>query len=154
MTLKFKDDGGTDRTITAIQFMDDGGTDRTIERIKLGTKVIFSITPDISVVLSLDSVGADAGGTGVATTVTVTATPSGGTAPYTYLWTLEDIVGSGSPTIDSTTTAATSFSITGIATDEFCTATARCTAKDADLFSASATCAVSFYGGFSGGGFF
>lgn len=146
MTLKFKDDGGTDHTITAVMFMDDDGVDRTLEKIVLGSNIIFSLAPDISVAVSPDVVGADAAGTGSATTVSVTATPTGGTAPYAYAWTLESIAG-GSPTVNIPTSATTSFSITGISTGDYCTSIARCTVTDADSFTASGTCSVAFSGG-------
>jgi hypothetical protein len=148
VTIKFKDDGGTDRTITAIKFKDDGGTDRTIAKIMFNDKVIFitGAAGSLSVTLSTSGTGATAGKTGSAVTGAVVATPADGTAPYVYAWTLEEQV-DGFPNITSPSSASTTFSISGLPAGDFCTATARCTVTDANLFSNSATCALTFYGG-------
>jgi len=147
MTAAFKDNGGVDRAISEILFKDNAGVDREISTALFGPKVIFSTAPDLTVVVNPETVGGDAGKTGHATTDTATAVPTGGTAPYTYLWSLEDVLG-GSITIDSPTTAATTFSASTVADGDFWTATGRCTVTDADAFSASGTCSVTFYGGF------
>lgn len=63
-----------------------------------------------------------------ATTNTVTVTPTGGTAPYTYAWTFT--AGGTGITTDASTSAATTFSSTGLAEDEERTGTARCRVTD------------------------
>jgi hypothetical protein len=68
-------------------------------------------------------------GTGTAPTRTVTATPNGGVAPYTYLWTRTD-GGSHAWNITSPTSATTAFS-TLVSTNTEQTATFICTVTDA-----------------------
>lgn len=147
MTILFKDDGGVNRTISEVLFLDDGAVDRTISEIRFGAHVVYSTAPDLSVVVSPDTIGADAGLSGSATTGSVTATPSGGTAPYAFLWSLEDVIG-GTINITSPAAATTTFSVSGIPSGDFWSATARCTATDVNSLPASGTCSVYFYGGF------
>lgn len=147
MTILFKDDGGVDRTISEVLFKDDGGTDRTISEIRHGANIVYSTAPDLTVVVAPDSVGGDAGLSGSATSTTAYATPSGGTAPYTYLWTIEDEIG-GTITVDAPTASSTTFSVSGIPTSEFWTGTGRCTVTDANSFTADDTVSVAFSGGF------
>ena len=69
----------------------------------------LTVTPDVS--------GIDEGTGGIlGATATVTVTPTGGTAPYTYAWSV--LANNGDPgtdiTIDSATTDATVFNYTGL----------------------------------------
>ena len=57
-----------------------------------------------------------------------TVTPSGGTAPYTYLW--GRVSGSFDIDIDSSTTAATTFSASGLVPGDSRTTVFRCTVTD------------------------
>lgn len=149
MTLHFKDADNVDHVLNAVYWMDADEVDHEISQIKIGSHTIYitgaagSITVDVEPA----GVGADANKTGYATTDPVTATPTGGTAPYAYLWTTEDTL-DGVPTINSPTSATTTFSIFGLSDGAFCSATARCTVTDANSFTGSGTCAVTFYGGF------
>lgn len=61
----------------------------------------------------------------------VTVTPSGGTAPYTYAWTLEGVGGDGQLSVNSPTSATTSFAyslLKFLFTEVY--ANARCTVTD------------------------
>lgn len=73
-------------------------------------------------------------------TANVTATPSGGLAPYTYSWTR--ISGSGI-NANTPSSATTSFQATGLSEDETRTATFRCTCTDSLGTSDAEDCAVS-----------
>lgn len=149
MTLQFKDDGGVDRAISEIWFMDDVGADHEISIGLFGARTIYATgaAGSITVDVTPPGVGADANKTGSAMTDPVVATPTGGTAPYTYLWTIEDAI-DGVPTINSPTAATTTFSISGLSDGTFCSATARCTVTDVNSFTGSGACSVTFYGGF------
>ena len=72
----------------------------------------------------------------------VTATPSGGVAPYTYAWTIQS--SDGSSTINSPTLATTTFTNTGLVVEEPVTPVFLCTATDSLGASAQATCQVTF----------
>lgn len=71
-----------------------------------------------------DSTFQEAFGNGSQTTGPITAIAVGGTAPYTYAWTID-----GSPTLTSPTTAATASS-TFVGVDDFVSAGAQCTITD------------------------
>lgn len=148
MTLQFKDDGGTDRAISEIRFKDDGGTDRVISTVLFDSNIVYitGAAGAITVAIAPSGTGASAGKSGHATTGAVVATPSGGTPLYIYAWTIEDAL-DGTPGITSPSAASTTFSISGLASGDFCTATARCTVVDANSFTNSGTCALTFYGG-------
>ena len=62
------------------------------------------------------------------TTASVTTSASGGTSPYTYLWSWDS--GGTGITINSTTSATTTFTATGMAIDEIRTGYAICTVTD------------------------
>lgn len=74
-------------------------------------------------------------GTGNVTTNSVTVTPSGGTGPYTYAWAL---VTGDTFTVNSATSATTTFTISITAAGQDKSATYRCTVTD----SLAATCSV------------
>lgn len=148
MTLQFKDDGGVDRAVSEIWFADDGGGDHEISIGLFGANTVYitGAAGDLTVDVSPAGTGATAGKTGHATTGSVVATPSGGTPIYTPVWTIEDAI-DGTPTINSPSALSTTFSITGLMDGAFCTATARCTVTDVNLFTNSGTCSLTFYGG-------
>lgn len=83
-------------------------------------------------------------GSGLTTTVTFTATPTGGTPAYTYAWV--QISGDPSITITSAATAATQFSYTLLAAD-YVIGTFACTVTDSgSLMATSNTVTVTFQG--------
>ena len=63
-------------------------------------------------------------------TPSVTATPGGGTPAYTYLWTWVSGPTGGTITIDSSTSASTTCSATGLALDEVRYGVIKCTVTD------------------------
>lgn len=142
MTLKVKDAGGTLRTITSMKVRDgtitrdvktmkvlDGGTLRTVATF--GPSMTASAPSGVATVSYTNA---------SMTSATVTCTPSGGVSPYTYAWTIT----SGSATINSPSTASTTFSKTvgGFDAPEY--ATARCTVTDSAGNTATADVGLSF----------
>lgn len=65
------------------------------------------------------------------TTNAVTVTPSGGTGPYTYAWTVHAYSAATSPTIGNAALATTAFTQSAVDPDTTETATFRCTVTDA-----------------------
>lgn len=81
--------------------------------------------PALSLAISPPTVSATRSGPGVVTTALVSATPTGGRAPYTYAWTRTSGVGSAT----TPTSASTAFTATlGIGDDTF--GDFRCTVTD------------------------
>lgn len=80
-------------------------------------------------------------GAGLVTTNAVTVTPTGGTGPYTYAWTLE----TGNFTIISPTSASTTFR-SAVAAGEVVEDVATCTVTDSLAATASVTIGVAIYG--------
>jgi hypothetical protein len=128
MTMKIRDAGGVLQTITGAKIR-DGATLRQLRAIKLwdGTimRTVAQFVDPLTVTASpsnLSTFGFDA----TITSASVSAVPAGGLAPYTYVWSRT----SGAATINTPTIAATTFTETGMAADEFRTNTFTCTVSD------------------------
>lgn len=115
-------DGATLRPLRAIQIM-DGATLRTVASFVAPMTVAASPT---------EVIGTDTGST--VTSQSATVTPTGGGAPYTYAW----VRNTGSATINSPTSATTTFTETGLAVSELRTSTFTCTVTDASGQTATA----------------
>ena len=98
-----------------------------------GGSMTLSISPDFQSVT---------GPGGTVTSNPVTATPSGGVAPYTYTWSISDL--EGNPSINSPTLATTTFSASGLFPDEPVVPSFQCVCRDSLGNTASAECSVSF----------
>lgn len=110
-------------------------------------ETVATFIPSLSLEITPTIVGASITGAGVATSNAATATPTGGSAPFTYSWARVGGV-SGSP--DSPTNATTTFSKTlgnGDETGE----TFRCTCTDSFGTTATADISVTFNSIFIGG---
>lgn len=113
--IRMRDAAAVLRTISRIRMRDGGGVLRTIQRVRMrdAAGVLRTVWEYLSVVLDVYYVYGLNGGAasyGVVTTATVTATVTGGTAPFTYLW--EYVSGdlgisADTPTADNTTFSAT-----------------------------------------------
>ena len=97
------------------------------------TAVSVSVSPDSH----YDAVIVSSGNTS-----TFTATPSGGTAPYTYSWTLLSQSGDGTVSVDTPTASSTSLDYTGlVSTGQYVDYSFQCTVLDS--FGATAYSIVS-----------
>lgn len=146
--LKARDAGGTARTITQFRARDAAGTLRTITRARTRDQNnVLRVVYDPSGASSFTATPSDtdAVGLGIATATTgnVTVTPSGGTAPYTYVWTR---VSSSHPTTNPTATspaaATTAFMQTNMTPSENYTSLWLCTVTDSAVPANTATCNV------------
>lgn len=89
--IRIRDQTGTLRTVTRIRMRDQTGTLQTIQRIRMRdqTNTLRTVYQYLSVTLdTYYEYQSDSGpaATGSVTSDTITGTPTGGTAPYTYLW--------------------------------------------------------------------
>ena len=118
-----RDASNVARTNTAMVVRDGTNTQRTISegwaRDTNNVARLFynpSGSATLSVTVSPEGASGFSAGTGTATTdVPVVATPTGGTAPYTYGWTILSYTSlAGPPTADSPTSNSTTFTQTGI----------------------------------------
>lgn len=114
-------------------------------------KQIVSFVPPLSLSISPTIAGGSIPAAGLVTTNSVSAVPTGGQAPFTYLW---EFVSGDASSVTTPTTAATTFSST-VAYLENRSATFRCTATDAIGQTATAEITATFASaGFDiGGGF-
>lgn len=108
-------DGATLRPLRTIQIL-DGATLRTVA----------SFVPPLSAMVS-PSQAFGFGTDGMVTSEAATVTPTGGGAPYTYAW----VRNTGAATINSPTSATTTFTETGLAASEARNSTFTCTVTDA-----------------------
>ena len=135
MTVIIRDETNTPRTITAIQVRDGTNTPRTISEVRVRdsnnvSRIVFSLTPSMSASASPTTVFGTTLGTGTATTDSTTVTPSGGVAPYNYLWTRTSYDGPVPPGANSPNSATTTFTQTSIGIGTSYSATFRCTVTD------------------------
>lgn len=146
MPMKMMDAGSVLRTVTGMKVA-DGGLVRTIRTVKFmdGTtlRTVATFAPPMTLSISPSPI------IGVSTTSTctagpVTATPSGGVAPYSYAWTRLSHSALTAPTITSPSTASTSFVQTGLPSGTIEDATFRCTVTDAAAQTAAADVIASF----------
>ena len=139
MTLLVRDGGNVQREINAIQVRDGTNTTRDINAVYVRdsnnvSRLVFSTASTLTVSIAPQPVAGYEFATGVVTTDAAVATPSGGTAPYTYLWTLISYTNPTMPAINAATSASSDFTQTGVVTyDE---AVFRCTVTDALAFTA------------------
>lgn len=129
------DVGNVPRTISALQVIDETDTVRDIAEVWVRDtnnvpRLVFSLAPPMTAMVTPDFVYGVTAGTGTAQSGAATAAPSGGVGPYTYAWTTESFTGPVPPNIDSPTTAATTFTQTGIPSGDGYSAVFRCTITD------------------------
>lgn len=103
-------------------------------------ETIATFVPDLSVAISPSFVSRSITDGGIATTSTVTATPSGGQLPYTYAWTRIDGTRS---TTSAPTSASTTFSCS-LAPEDEVSDTWRVTVTDSFGTTATADILVTF----------
>lgn len=142
--LLVRDGGNVQRTISDVAVRDGGNVLRDLSEIRVRDsnntlRLVWSLAPPMAASASPETVYGSTLGTGTATTNSTTVTPSGGTPPYTYAWTLlsRDNL-SADPTANSPTAATTTFTQTSIGIGESYSATWRCTVTDDDANTATA----------------
>jgi hypothetical protein len=133
--ISLYDGAPTNRALTAIQVLDGGGVDRTITEGRVlgpdGTDRIFYATaPALSASADPSIVSGGSFATGTATTNLTVVTPTGGTAPYSYAWTLVSHTSGTNPTIGTPANNNTTFTQTGLGTGANEEAVFRCTVTD------------------------
>jgi hypothetical protein len=144
------DPGGVDRTLTGIQVIDPNGTDRTVRSINIigpdgvDRLVWGAAAGALAASVTPATAGGIARGTGSATTGTVTAYASGGTAPYTFSWAATAYDNVVAPTATAPGAATTSFTQTNIGRQEDYSATFTVTVHDSATGVATATVAASW----------
>lgn len=155
MTIKALDATGTLRTIVRGSVMVDG-TLRPLKSVRVrdsgGTlRTVFSGLKVSSNFTSFTGFGSYEP---VISSPTCVVTPTGGTAPYTYAWTLVGTNGLGLAAIDAPTSASTTFSATSLSDFLPLEATFRCTVTDAGSVVGTIDVRVSFtkFGNFGFGG--
>lgn len=148
MGITVRDLAGIDRAITGIKVR-DGSLLRTILRVKVvdadGTtlRTVATFSPPMTASASPSSVEAYAFSASPATINggPVTVTPSGGTAPYAYSWSVLSYDAPSPPTFSNATSAATLIVQAGVPDGEAYSATVSCTVTDA--FGQTAAASVS-----------
>jgi hypothetical protein len=144
MTLKVKDAGGTLRTITSF-WVKDGSTLRRALRLKVmdgaTLRTAATFVEPLSAVTITPSPVTSEGFDNVQTTEEVTAAPSNGLGPYTYAWT----VISESVTINSPSSAKTTFTSRTMTPGEVYSAVVRCTCTDSTGTAVSKDLTVAFH---------
>ena len=141
MPLTFNDGGSTKRIITKLRQMQRDGTLRNMATLKVkdagGTlRTIATFTSPLTASLSTTYLYQSSTAQAI-TTGYVTATPVGGTAPYSYSW-----VKTGTATINSPASAVTSFSETGMLRGDVRDTSATVTVSDSAGQTVTATLTV------------
>lgn len=150
MTIIVRDDTNTPRTISEIVVRDGDNVSRTISEIWVRDttntpRLVFSTASPLSAVASDYNVFGYDSGTGTANSTATTITPSGGTAPYTYAWSLVSYTAGVAPTPSAPSAATTLFIQTGIGPGDYYVAVFRCTVTDAALNTTTVDINASFY---------
>lgn len=134
-----RDAGNVARAATAIAVRDAGNVSRVISEIRVrdinnvsrvvyraGGAAVVTATANTSYVSGYTRYSSSA------TTNPVTVTVAGGTAPYTYAWSLLDYTSAIPPTATAPTSATSAFFQTGMASGDVENSTWRCTVTDAN----------------------
>ena len=148
--MVIRDGGNVARTVTAMIVRDGTNTPRTITQMWIRDpsntpRLVYSTSPALSLAASPTSVGGGSFGGSPATTDSTTATPTGGTGPYTYAWTLISYSSGTAPTINSATSATTTFIQTGLGPGGYESAVFRCTVTDSLAATAQADVDAFFF---------
>lgn len=144
MTLQVMDAGGVLRTITSVK-MRDGATLRTVIRAKFmdgaTLRTLATFTPPMSLAVAPVEQYVPDYTTNVLSSAAFVATPTGGTGPYTYAWTITG----GTGTINSPTSASTTVT-SGTLSDGIAeTVTLQCVVTDSLSQTDTDFASVTFY---------
>lgn len=151
IALIIRDGTNTQRTATAWLARDDSNAqqtlasafDRTVGNV---SELFFNPSGSLSLAVTATptGVGGHSAGSGIATTGATTASATGGTAPYTYAWTLGGYDGPVPPTATNPANASTAFVQTGMTSDGFYTSDWIVTVTDALANTATFDVSASF----------
>lgn len=135
MPHAMRDDGNVLRQTGAVKKRDAGNTLRTIALIKKRDasnvlRTVFSALSASAAPAAVAGYGNSASAVDI-TTAPTTATPTGGVAPYTYAWS-----SASGWTVNSPTSATTSFTATGVIAGSMEQADFTCTVTDAATIAA------------------
>lgn len=149
MPLIIRDQANTPRTVTELWIRDETNTSREIQELWARDatntpRMIYTTAPPITASISPSLVSGMTLGTGTATTDAATMSVSGGTAPYTYAWSITAYTSGVAPTALSPTSATTTFRQTSLGIGAAESADCQCIATDANGYTASATCQAFF----------
>jgi hypothetical protein len=142
--ITIRDAAATPRTLSAILMRDDAndqqalvsGYDRSVANV---SELVFNPDGSLSLAVTIapNTVAGFSSGTGTATSDEAVATATGGTAPYTYAWTL---VASPNPCIANfPALGTTDFTMTGMGTGDSYIASWLVTVTDANSNTATAS---------------
>lgn len=151
MPLIVRDGTNTPRTVSALQIRDGTNTPRDIAEVWARDsnnvpRLIWSLAPPMSADASPLTVSGNTLGTGSANTDPSTTTPTGGTPPYSYAWTLVSYTHpTVPPTADSPVNATSEFIQTSIGLGQSFSAIFRCTVTDSAASPQIATADVSAF---------
>lgn len=115
MPIRIRDAGNALRTVAALRMRDAGNALRTIQMIRMrdASNVLRTVYVAMAAAVNPSSVSGTRGSFGPGalsvTSNVATATPSGGTAPFTYAWSFvagDNTIGATAPTSASTTFSA------------------------------------------------
>lgn len=145
--LRIRDAGGTLRTIVRVRVRDETNVLRTIQRISArasSANLFKTVFQPFAAAITPSPVDGFLAGTATAsvTTSAVTATPTGGTSPYTYAWAQTG----SSPyawTINSPAIASTSFTAAAVEVGAYATNLFQVTITDANGATATANVSAS-----------
>lgn len=130
--IRIRDAGGTLRTVSRIRMRDADNNLRTIQRVRVrdASGILRTVYEAMTAALSPTSLSQTASTSTITTAGTCMATPTGGTAPYTYLWSPEPYNGDGISAA-SPTSAASAFRKVGAAAGDAYIGWFTCTITDA-----------------------
>ena len=138
--LFIRDGSNVQREISELVIRDASNTARTISELWIRDadnvpRLVFNPSGSAALSVSVLPTGASGftSGTGTAVTGIVTATGAGGTAPYTYAWTLDSWSSlAAAPTANAPSADATAFTQTSLDPNSIETSTWICTVTDDD----------------------
>lgn len=144
-----RDEANVSRTITAIQVRDETNTERDISEVWVRDsnnvpRLVFSPVAPLTLAIDPPVLYGASSGSGTITTDPATATPTGGLAPFTYSWVLEDYIADTPPTANSPASATTTFTQTGLTPGDSASSSWQCEVTDDQGATATATCQTFF----------
>jgi len=108
--MRIVDSGGTKRTVKSLRIFDGTSKRRVLKIRQVKSDLTKQTIATFAVAMSAQVIPTSASTTTGGTTNTVSATPTGGEAPFTYSWAITTAPSGGAVTITRPTMASTAFS--------------------------------------------